>query len=140
MFTDDDITLANRPTSLRGYDAKAWSDVTGIDTGDQTLVQQQFANEVDINTIVRRFGITGSMPFGQASPGVYGDFTEISDYESAMERVRKVDEGFMRLPPEVRERWDNDPGKLIRFANQLTEEDLSVPPAEPAPVVTEPVS
>lgn len=126
MFIDRDDRLesANRPTSLRGYDHAAWSDATGIDTGAETLVQQQFAAEVDINTIVRRFGITGALPFGSAAPGVYGDFTEITDYESALARVRKVEDGFMKLPPDVRERFGNDPGSLIRFANTLTEDSF----------------
>lgn len=125
------------PAGLRGYDAKLVSDVLSIDTGTESLVQQQFGPEVDVNTIMRRYGITQSEPLGTAS-GVYGDFTGISDYESALERVEGARRKFMELPAEVRERFDNDPGVLIRRAGEMQPEafeGLFVGSVEPAPVI-----
>lgn len=131
MIRDELEVAANRPASLRGYDAKAWSVFLRKDTGRETLVQQQFATEVDINTIVRRFGITAQLPLGTGS-GVYGDFTNISDFESAVERVEGARAAFMKLPPEVRERFGNDPGQLISMATTMDEgEFLSFFRAEP---------
>jgi len=116
--------------SLRSYDAKAVSDGTALHTGSETLVQQHLKDEVDINTIVRRFGLTRDMPAGAAG-GVYGDFTGISDYDGALEAIRRAREGFMVLPPEVRERFGNDPGRLIRFAQESSPEafDAAMKPA-----------
>lgn len=106
------------PASLRGYDAKAVSDLYSWDTGSQSKVQQHLGVEVDVNTIMRRHGITGALPLGPAT-GVYGDFTDISDYESAVERVRGAEKRFMELPADVRERFKNDPGLLIKRATEM---------------------
>lgn len=121
--------------SLRGYDAKAVSLEESVRTGSESLVQQHFREEADINTIVRRFGMTGQMPSGVAG-GVYGDFTGIEDYASAVERIERARDGFMTLPPEVRERFGNDPGRLVDLAQSLTEDEFGelVAPV-PAPVV-----
>lgn len=106
------------PVSLRGYDAKLFSTDHEIHTGSESKVQQHLGVEVDVNTIMRRHGISGSLPLGPAT-GVYGDFTDISDYESAVERVRGAEKRFMELPAEVRERFKNDPGLLIKRATEM---------------------
>lgn len=117
------------------YDAKMVSDATAHPGGGPSIVQQAFADEVDINTIVRRFGISGTMPSGVAG-GVYGDFTGIWDYESAVEAVARAERGFMKLPAEVRERFGNDPGKLVAFAQSVPESEF-VAAVQP-PVVEQP--
>lgn len=112
--------------SLRSYDAKAVSDQTAREAAPHEvyLVQQQFAQEVDINEIVHRFGITGATPFGGAQ-GVYGDFTGITDYESALAKIKDADARFMKLPAEVRDRFANDPAMLIRAANELPVDEFA---------------
>lgn len=125
-----------------GMTAREWADATASPTDPTTLVQQQFANELDINTILRRFNVTGSAPLGIAAP-VYGDFTGILDWEDAVEKVERAHADFMRLPPEVRERFQNDPGQLIEYArshsyDQYLEESerlVAAKKVEPAPVV-----
>lgn len=127
------------PPGLRGYDAKEVSVEESVHTGTETIVQQQFRDEVDINTIVRRFGVTGQMPFG-ADAGVYGDFTGISDYESALSMIEGSRSRFNSLPPEVRERFGNDPGRMIEFAQSVSEEEfLAGTQPSPPPVVVPPV-
>lgn len=108
-----------------GYDAGCLSDMTAREAGpgDVSLVQQQFGEEVDINTIVRRFGLTQEMPSGIAG-GVYGDFSGITDYESAVEAIDRARSGFMKLPAEVRDRFGNDPARLIRLAHELPEAEF----------------
>lgn len=125
------------PVGFGGYDHDSFSAALADDTGQDSIVQQQFAEEVDINTIVRRFGLTREMPSGVAG-GVYGDFSGITDYESALSVIERAQEGFMVLPPDVRERFDNDPGKLIQAIHELPEGDvleLMTPSAPAAPVV-----
>lgn len=118
--------------SLRSYDSKVVSDDTGTMNDGVTLVQQQFAEEVDINTIVRRFGLTAAMPSGPAG-GMYGDFTGIQDYQDALEAIERAHAGFMTLAPEVRERFHNDPGELIAFAQSVSETDFEAAFAPPVP-------
>lgn len=127
--------MSENTRRMRFENAAYYSDKTGVDTGPETIVQQHFADEVDINTIVRRFGIGPSTPLG-ASAGVYGDFTGVSDYESALNTVRRAEQGFMTLPADVRERFDNDPGKLIEFAEGMSMDEF-VSALEPAVMAPE---
>lgn len=125
-----------RAVSRGALDVKAWSDAHSVSTGEDSLVQQQFADEVDVNTIVRRFGVTGAMPFGLAG-GVYGDFSGVTDYESAREMVDRADRAFMALPPDVRERVGHDPGAMVKLAQEMSEDEFRayLEPAKPDPVV-----
>lgn len=98
------------------YDRDVVSDETGLKCKDKSMAQQHFAEEVDINTIVRRFGITGEMPMNFEAP-TYADFTGVVDFKTAMDAVRDAAERFMELPAHVRARFDNDPQKLIEFVS-----------------------
>lgn len=125
------------------YDWKEVSDETAIDTGPETLVQQSFKDEVDINTITRRFGITATMPFGRDG-GMYGDFSGITDFDSAVALVKDTERRFHTLPADLREKFRNNPTNLVRFAQNSTAEEFNAifnkpgPPAELA--VSEPVT
>ena len=94
-------------------------DVASADAGisfdpEEGRTQQQFAQECDINEIVRRFGITGELPFDQRMP-VSGDFTGVTDFQSAMEAVTRAQAAFNDLPANVRARFRNDPAEMLAF-------------------------
>jgi len=107
-----------------GVSAREWADMHAAPVSSETIVQQHYAVDHDINTILRRFKVTGALPLGgNMSEPVYGDFTGIEDYESAVEKVRRAQEDFMRLPPELREKFGNNPGGLIEYARSHTYEE-----------------
>jgi len=81
---------------------------------DEGKTQQQFKEECDINTIVRRFGLTGKLPDNVRVP-VSGDFTGVTDFQTAMNSVRRATEDFMALPADLRKRFGNDPQLLMEF-------------------------
>ena len=97
------------------YDRDAVSQSTGLACEDPSLAQQQFKEDADINTIVRRFGITGELPTGPRMPS-YGDFQGIFDFQSAQNLVVQAQASFAALPAEVRDRFANDPAQFIAFA------------------------
>lgn len=101
--------------SAYNYDVDLASLEAGLEVpeGDD-FTQQQFKEEVDINTIIKRFGLTGELPENLAMPQS-GDFTGISDFHTAMNLVRASQEEFMRVPAEIRARFNNDPGRFIEF-------------------------
>jgi len=72
------------------------------------------AEDADINVIMKRFGITGQMPNDVRMPE-YGDFTEAQDYQEALHVLMYADEQFMRLPGDLRARFQNDPAKFMDF-------------------------
>lgn len=109
-----------------GYDTEAASLESGVACDpDEGLTQQQFAEEVDINTIVKRFGITGQLPENLRMP-VSGDFTDISDFQSAMNAVVAAKGEFMRLPGELRQRFNHDPAQLISFLEDDKNKDEAI--------------
>lgn len=87
--------------------------------------QQQYADEVDINTIVRRFGLDGDLPQTVAVP-LSGDFRGVNDFHTAMNLVRKAEEAFAELPARLRTRFSHDPGELIAFLDDPSNRDEAI--------------
>lgn len=96
------------------YDAKAESDRTATINDEASMTIQSAAEETDINTIVRRFGLTQQMPQNPALPR-YGDFTEVTDFQSALDRVQQAQEQFNAMPAEMRAYFRNDPQALMEY-------------------------
>jgi phage internal scaffolding protein len=97
------------------YDADEVSLETGLSMDpDESVTQQQFKEECDINEIVRRFGLTGELPENVRMP-VSGDFTGVSDFTTAMQMIQAAEEAFMQFPGDVRARFMNDPAQMIAF-------------------------
>lgn len=92
--------------------------LTDIRCTDPTLTQQHFAEDADLNTIAKRFGLTGKpMPVTSWDPSHYGDFTDVPDLRTALEQIRTAQQNFENLPPEIRGRFYNDPAKLWDFVH-----------------------
>lgn len=71
----------------------------------------------DINVIMSKYEKTGVLvdDLGNVRTPMYGDFTEVKDYHSLLCSIRRVETAFGLLPAKVRNRFDNDPQKLIDF-------------------------
>jgi len=99
------------------YDIKAASTEAALTCPEPSLTVQADAEDADINTIVRRFGITGHLPENARIPS-YGDFTDVHDFQSAQNAIRHAQEQFDALPAEVRAAFLNDPQRLLEAAEQ----------------------
>ena len=99
------------------YDVDAVSVDTGLSCPEPTKAQQHQADEADINTIVRRFGVSGVLPTAARAPS-YDDFSEVVDFHTAQLAIRRAQESFMALPADVRTRFDNDPGLFVDFCSE----------------------
>lgn len=123
------------------YDRDKVSADSGLQCKDATRAQQSAKEECDINTIVRRFGVTGQLPLVAHVPN-YGDFTGVDDYQSALEALKAADDAFMQMPAEVRKRFNNDPGVFVDFcsdpANLEEMRKLGLAPPLPSPEVIVP--
>lgn len=112
----------------------------GLECKDESRAVQSQKEEADINTIVKRFGLTGQLPQSVRVP-TYGDFgDEVFDYTSAMLAIRRADESFMAMPADVRARFQNDPQQFVEFCSdeknldEMRKLGLAVPKAEPPKV------
>lgn len=98
------------------YDMKAVSDETALKDFGPSKTQKHQLEEADINTIVKRFNLTGQLPTNVKMPQ-YGDFTGISDYRTALHVVMEAKESFMQMPSNVRKRFNNDPQLFVEFCS-----------------------
>lgn len=121
------------------YDSDAVAKACGtVFDPDEDRTQQQFAEEADINTIVKRFGLTGELPSPVSVP-MTGDFTGATDFHTAMNLVVQADSEFMRLPAELRRRFEHDAGNLLAFLEDPAnrEEAVKLGLVAPAPEVVQ---
>lgn len=107
-----------------------------------SMTQQQFADECDVNRIVR------SNAFIPADPAQmrFADVSEVMGYEDALMLVKKAQESFSVLPAELRARFDNDPSNFVDFladpANEQEAQELGLiaKPSEVAPEGEKPLA
>lgn len=143
MFIDD-VTGEIVPTFFRtgyNYDRDSASRESGLECLDESLAVQASRDEADINTIVRRFGLTGELPSDVKMP-LAGDYEGITDYHTAMNAVIAADAAFMEFPASVRSRFDNNPQKLLEFVADPAnlDEARRLGLAIPAPTAVEPMA
>lgn len=119
------------------YDVDKASVEAGLLCEDESKAVQSQRDDADINTIVRRFGLTGEIPVDKRIP-LDVDIDEVMDYKSALDFIIAADKSFMSLPAQVRSSFANNPAAFVEFAGdpqnlpQLREWGLA-PAAAPEP-------
>lgn len=98
------------------FDGLAWSDQTGLSCKDKSLAQQQFKDQCDINILFGKYLETGEMPQLETVLN-YGNFEGIYDFQSAMNLVVDAQHQFSQLPARIKNRFDNNPQRLLEFLN-----------------------
>lgn len=81
--------------------------------GERSRTKQSFAEESDVNAIMRKYLATGIIEHQNREAPRYGDFTNADDYLSAVNRIKSADASFAALPAKVRDHVENDPAKLL---------------------------
>lgn len=132
--------------SAFGYDADAVSHASGLECKDVSLAVQADAEDADINTIVRRFGLTGELPQNVRMP-LSGDFSSATDYQSSLNALIAADAAFMAFPADVRARFNHKAAEMIAFVEDPANYDEAVKlgianarPIAPSPAPVEPAS
>lgn len=86
-----------------------------LECKEASLTRQEFVKDADLNNIMARYA-SGLLPPSQGSrPPLFGDFSNIPDYQTSLNQVIDAQERFAELPAKVRKRFDNDPAKLLDF-------------------------
>lgn len=101
---------------------------------EPSIVDESKLAETDLNVLVRRWMAGAPQP--EFVPGQFGDVSEMTSFQEVQDTLIEVRSAFMQLPPDVRERFANDP---VRFADavvdpsrreELVQLGLFAPPAE----------
>lgn len=79
---------------------------------DEAITQQHFEEAANIKNIMSKYVIHGTLPLNGAQ-AMYGDFSDGSDFQMAMERVVAAQEEFDRLPSRVRDFCMNSPAVFL---------------------------
>jgi len=103
--------------------------------------KQSFRKQCDVNSIIDKAKKTGLVSHLNTKTPVFGNFIGVPNYQDAMDLVNKANSNFNALPSKLRERFMNDPSKLLEFINEPTNYDEAVKLGLviPKPKVVDPV-
>lgn len=79
--------------------------------------QQHFKDECDIDRILKKYSATGFLvdPLAPRRDPLFGDFSESMSFMEAQTRIVRVREAFDSLPSQIRDRFGNDPYRLLSW-------------------------
>ena len=92
-------------------------------TTGESLTQQHFQEECDILNIIKRHDRNGIIEHVQRGQARYGDFSEVSDYREALDLVQDANNEFMKIPSDIRKKFNNNPGEFLNFVNNPDNEE-----------------
>ena len=87
----------------------------GLEFCDRSLTKQSFAKDADINNILASYSKTGILANANTQIPLFGDFTNVPDYQTSLNMVNDANQRFSQLDARVRDRFGNDPAKLLAF-------------------------
>lgn len=120
-------------------------DVPGLECRDESRTVQSQALDADINTIVKRYKLTGELPNPRPRIPLSQDFREADKFDlgSALRYVREAEAAFMRYPADVRAKFNNDVAAFCDFVENPENADacveMGILPRKPVPAKREPV-
>lgn len=79
--------------------------------------EQGHKKECDINEILKKYDKTGLITHVNRIEAKFGDFTT-GQYKTMMDQITDAKEMFQKLPSGIRNRFQNNPGKLLDFMDK----------------------
>jgi phage internal scaffolding protein len=117
-----------------------------LDTGKESMTQQNFKKECDINNIMRKYQKTGLVDHVAKYQGDYSDVSNVPTYHEALGIIQSAHTAFDSLPSNIRKKFENDPGKFLAFVDDPANVDemremglLNPVQVEQAPAAAPPV-
>jgi hypothetical protein len=84
---------------------------------DPPITKQSFKDECDINQIMKRYEMTGSIDpvLLEQREAAFADFTGIEDFHTMQNRILSAEKMFATLPAPLRSRWNNQAAELVEW-------------------------
>nr|DAW86771.1 MAG TPA: Scaffold protein [Microviridae sp.] len=91
----------------------------GIVFTEPSMTQQHFKDETMIDNILQKYAETGFLtdPFSPKRPVQFGDFSDVTDFQTAQNAVARATEYFESLPSNVRSSFNNSPQEFLNALN-----------------------
>lgn len=96
------------------------------DTVGPTLTEQRHKAECDINNILRRYNATGELIHANPLQPTWDDYTNVPEYRDMLDYINHAQAQFLELPSSLRERFSNNPVKLVEFLSQSANRDEAI--------------
>lgn len=88
------------------------------------LTKQHFKDSVNVNNIMRKYMKTGVLTHVRDSAqALEGDFSNVVDYQGALNLVISANSLFAQLPSKLRERFGNDASRFLAFVDDPKNQD-----------------
>lgn len=84
--------------------------------------KQSHADESNINFIMAKYLKTGILNHANAHKGVY-DYASENDFQTSINIVLEAQSMFDALPSAIRNRFDNEPARFLKFVQNEKNED-----------------
>lgn len=91
-----------------------------------SLTVQSDRDGCDINKIIDKFKKTGMIERINRNPGIYTDLTVLPDYMESLNVVARANEAFAELSAKLRERFNNDPARMLEFLSDENNRDEAI--------------
>lgn len=88
-------------------------------------VKPEFKDSCDINNILSKYLNTGVLRTTLKQP-LYGDVSDVTSYQDAINLVMDAKDQFDSLPALVRKRFENDPARFLEFMSDPANLDEAV--------------
>lgn len=86
--------------------------------GVESLTQVSFAEDADINILMKRFGVVDGSLLNQAvDPKFFGDVSNVPDLRTVLDIARVAEHNFRMLPADLRSRFHNRADLLHEFVS-----------------------
>lgn len=91
-----------------------------ICTAEEGKTRQSEKDSADINLTIKKYNLQPlEFEIGWSGKvGAYADISGIGSYQELLGVVAKANEDFMRLPPEIRVKFMNDPAVMLDAWNE----------------------
>lgn len=99
--------------------------LAGLRCEDESLTQQSFTEDADLNVIAKRYGLN-DIPSQPLDPSFFRDTTQDPDLRTVLEYQRAARDNFLSLPAKLRKRFHNSPEELWEFVNDPDNGDEAV--------------
>lgn len=84
---------------------------------DDGMTKQSYKDQTDINKILEKSQVTGTVGWVRREQAQFGDFTDMPDLLEAKQRLDTAHDIFNGAPSEIRREFNQSPEQFFKYVN-----------------------